>query len=315
MKHILSFLLIVSSLQFSVLSTNAQLIKGNGNVISKERNVSDFTGIDVSNGFDVVLSQGNTENLTITTDENLHKIITSEVVNGILVIKCEKKIKFTKTLKANITLKEINSIKVSGGGDVKTETKLASDLLKLQISGGGDLRANVDVIELNCAVSGGGDVNLSGIIKTFNSKISGGGDLTSEIISNKIICNISGGGDAKITVNEKTSNAIFNLSGGGELVLKIDANELECTLSSGGDARFSGKATNFTAQISGGGDLKAKELITEKAKIEASGGSDVSIYVTKELNVKASGGGDVYYTGNPEIVNIDTSGGSKVHKN
>ncbi|MFO7622016.1 MAG: DUF2807 domain-containing protein, partial [Bacteroidales bacterium] len=54
---------------------NGQIRKtvyGNKEVVTRERQARDFTGIRVSTGIDVYLSQGNNPKLTVEADENLH---------------------------------------------------------------------------------------------------------------------------------------------------------------------------------------------------------------------------------------------------
>jgi|GEM_PF-6157692 len=61
-------------------------IYGQGPVVTEERDISGFNGIKVSSGIDVYLKQGNSEKVRVVADENLHDVIETEVMNGILHI-------------------------------------------------------------------------------------------------------------------------------------------------------------------------------------------------------------------------------------
>jgi hypothetical protein len=70
--------LITSIMIFSATySQTIMPVKGTGPSIDKKFNVSDFKGIDVSGGFDVILVQGSNESLTLTAQENLFEYITA----------------------------------------------------------------------------------------------------------------------------------------------------------------------------------------------------------------------------------------------
>ena len=65
---------------------------------------------------------------------------------------------------------------------------------------------------------------------------------------------------------------------------------------------------------SGACNIKAYELKSDYAKIDASGASNVRITVNKEMSAEASGGSNIYYKGEGLIQNISTGGGASVKR-
>jgi hypothetical protein len=289
-------------------------IKGSGDPVDKNFKVSDFHGIDVSSGFDVILVQGNSEDLTITAQENLFDHITVKVEQGILKIYTERGLMATKPMKARISFKSIDNLKVSGGGDVKCETIIEVQGLDVNISGGGDLSSVINTDELICNISGGGDAEIDGKIKNYNIVLSGGGDLNSNVDAGIIDCSVSGGGDLTLKCKENVKDAYVSTRGGGDITLEIIVEKLKCAVAGGGDATLTGQATSLEIEMSGGGNVYANDFKTQTTTFNVSGGSDIHISVSKELNGNISGGGDVYYSGNPDMVTVDAKGGSEVHK-
>jgi hypothetical protein len=289
-------------------------VKGTGLSIDRKFNISDFKGIDVSSGFDVILVQGSSESLTLTAQENLFEYITVKVENGTLRIYTRNNLRPTQPMKARITFKDISNLKVSGGGDVHSETPVNVEALDVYISGGGDLNSVINSQELKCHISGGGDTELEGRTKDYYIEVSGGGDLKSEVNASIISCRIAGGGDLYLRNEDKTSEADIDVNGGGDADLKISAERLRCSVTGGGDAVLYGQASQFEININGGGDVNARNLSTNITKFNVSGGSDIHVYASKELNGYISGGGDVYYSGNPGKISVDAKGGSEVHK-
>jgi len=289
-------------------------VKGTGTSIDRKFNVSDFKGIDVSSGFDVILVQGSSESLTLTAQENLFEYITAKVENGTLRIYTRNNLRPTQPMKARITFKDISNLKVSGGGDVHSETPLNVETLDVYISGGGDLSSVINSEKLKCHVSGGGDTEIEGKTKEYYIDVSGGGDVKSEVNASNISCRIAGGGDLYLRNEAQDSEADIDINGGGDMDMKINAEKLRCSVSGGGDALISGHASEFEISVNGGGDADARNMSTDITSFNVSGGSDIHVNVSKELSGYISGGGDVYYSGNPEKISVDARGGSEVHK-
>ena len=264
-----------------ISSQSFMTVRGSGPSITKDFKVSGFHGVDVSNGFDVILVQGNSEGLTLTVQENLLEYITVTVDQGILKIYSDKNINATQPMKARITFKDINKLNVSGGGDVSGETPINVQKMDIGMSGGGDVTFNLNSDELKCGISGGGDLKMDGNIKNYDLDLTGGGDVTSVInAATAIECRVSGGGDVKITSKGKTSDAKIDISGGGDLTMELNTDKLKCSLSGGGDASLSGQAGDVIISLNGGGDLNARNLQSGILDFQVSGGSDIHVNVS-----------------------------------
>jgi hypothetical protein len=311
---ILFFLFLLASLTSCVTSQSWVPVKGNGESEEKNYTVTDFHGIDVSGGFDVVLVQGPSDGLTLTAQKNLFEHITVKVDQGILKIYTENNIMATRPLKARITFRSIDNLKVSGGGDVTSETTIEVPDLDVSISGGGDYSTFVNTGKLNFHISGGGDAEINGSIKTYNVDLSGGGDIHSEIASGTVNCRISGGGDMTLLNKEKGTEADIDISGGGDLKVDMNMERLKISVSGGGDATLAGQASELELTINGGGDVFAADLAAGVVTFQVSGGSDVHVNASREITGHISGGGNVYYSGGAEKIDVDARGGSEIHK-
>jgi len=330
-------------------------IKGNGNVVRQARDVGAFTGVVIKSGIDLFIKQASQTSVEIKTDENIQQYIITKVEDGILNVYVEKNRKIWKTnaMDAFVTVKDINSVKVSGGGDVEGQGIIKSDDLKIGISGGGDLELTLDAGATDIGLSGGGDAEIKGAIKKFKAVLSGGGDLELDARLEKIELTLSGGGDAKISGGQDISEAVINISGGGDLEtdmackdikiqtsgggdaeinagnnvemakvsisgggdlnLVLQSKELYLMVGSGSDAWLKGVTDKFSAVIKGGGDLDASHFKVQSAKLKLADGSGARVYVSGDLSADASGGGQIYVSGNPQI-NANLSGGSRIHK-
>ncbi|WP_316842090.1 head GIN domain-containing protein [Pedobacter gandavensis] len=117
----------------------------------------------------------------------------------------------------------------------------------------------------------------------------------------------SGGSDVYGQNTLRTQKLNIRASGGADLSLDIHADDLVLTTSGGADVKLKGKVKNMIVQTSGGSDVEAYQLISDYAKVTASGGSDASVYVNKGLEASASGGSDINYKGNAALNKTSSS--------
>jgi Putative auto-transporter adhesin, head GIN domain len=124
----------------------------------------------------------------------------------------------------------------------------------------------------------------------------------------------SGGSDVTTEGTFSSDSVRLTASGGSDLTIDVAAGSLEAEASGGSDMRLSGSARSARVQSSGGSDLNASRLTADSVDVHSSGGSDLSIAVRDKIVGDASGGSDISYTGNPQTVDVDTSGGADVRR-
>ena len=273
LKFLLLNLIIVATFGCS----NAQLrsIKGNGNVVKETRTVSNFTGVKVSNGIDLYITQDGNEKLELEMDENILKVIKTEVENGILKIYSTRNIRNPKSLKAYLSCKVLNSIVGSSGADIFGKTEIQSDDLYVSLSSAASLK--------------------------------------SQLHSNSIKLSLSSGSDAKVTYNGK--KAIIDASSGSNLNLTSNGLDMaSCDMSSAADINLSGSSKKLIINASSGADLDATDFIAVDVNADISSGSDVDISIVGKLTVDASSGADLTYQGKPTSYNVNCSSGGSVSK-
>ena len=103
-------------------------------------------------------------------------------------------------------------------------------------------------------------------------------------------------------------------SSGANLTMDVNARHLNADCSSGANIKLSGLAKEAELETSSGANLKAQELKTDKCRMRASSGGNVSATVVESLEAKASSGGNVIYYGEPASTSVDASSGGNVHR-
>ncbi|MCK5823497.1 MAG: DUF2807 domain-containing protein [Bacteroidales bacterium] len=182
----------------------SQTIRGNNNVVTKERDVNGFTGITISGVFDVFISQGDNEELKIETDDNVQQFIITEVRKGILNIQLTGNVKRLKTLNVYVTVKNLNSLIILGGNNVTISSALKTDEIEVYLGGESTLTFNVLAKKMECDITDVGIANFNGKVDVFDVRISDDAQLNAFDL-NALSCKLkaSGFSQAKINVIDK----------------------------------------------------------------------------------------------------------------
>ncbi len=120
MKKLLSIAFVIAiTLNSCDFVLTDESVSGNGKVVEREREVSDFHGLKVTNGIDVFFTQGETEELLLIADENFHEHIKIDVMDGILRIGSDVNLRRPKELKIMLKVIELDKIRISSAGDIR----------------------------------------------------------------------------------------------------------------------------------------------------------------------------------------------------
>ena len=199
---------------------DAETITPSDVIITEVREVSGFTGIEISTFGRVNLSQGESESVSIQGSDNVVPVIRTTVRNGVLLIDTDENIYITgmngsNVLTFTIVVKDLTSLTISGAADVEMNG-LSTSNFKFTMSGAGQLGLDaLNADSLDITLSGVGDVELSGEVTTAQIDIPGAGSVrASDLRIQTAEVTIAGLGGATVWV---TDQLIGTISGGGSV--------------------------------------------------------------------------------------------------
>ncbi|MDH4138193.1 MAG: DUF2807 domain-containing protein, partial [Anaerolineae bacterium] len=156
------------------------VIGGSGNVVTEDRPVSNFNRVSLTGVGGVIITQGEEESLTVRADDNIMRYIKTEVENGTLILGFtnevkNKHIRPSKTIKFNLSVRDVTGLDISGAGDVNVAS-LDTDRLEIVVGGAGDVSiSSLTAEELVVHLNGAGNVELAGQVAEQNIEINGFG--------------------------------------------------------------------------------------------------------------------------------------------
>ncbi len=196
----LASILLISLVSVSCIPMGPS-IKGNGNVVTEERNLDSFDKVIASRGVNVYLSQGETQKVVIKADENLIDVIQTEVNDSTLKIFSSANVRKAKSFKVFVTVPNYSEIKTNSGSNVYSETIIKSEELVLTCSSGSNMKMKTDAGKLTAKVSSGANIKLRGSAKTFRGRASSGANLMAEkLVAGDCIVKAGSGANLWITV-------------------------------------------------------------------------------------------------------------------
>ena len=214
-------------------------VKGEGAIITQDRAISNFTGVESNISADVFVKQAAAFKVTVEGQKNVLDLMKTEVKNGLLKISFEKgySIRYKTQLKISVEAPSFERLGMSGSGNVKVEGALTGKNLKLECSGSGDFDiADLKVSSLDLDISGSGNMKIAGSVDNADLSISGSGDVKAgNLVVKMAKCHISGSGNILCNATEK----------------------LDAHVSGSGDIRYKGSPI-LKSRVSGSGDVRAE---------------------------------------------------------
>ncbi len=215
-------------------------IKGKGDVITESLELSTINSIALNGSFNVYLSQGDTQSVSVTGHENIIDVLEKDVSNAHWDIELDRNCARNFELDVYITLVDISNIELNGSGNLTIYELDNLDNVSITLEGSGDIQGessitvsnniilksdgsgrtdlNINALGLHATHNGSGEISLSGGVTAQSISKSGSGSYKAYSLSTEnTTVNSSGSGDTKITANSSLNIA---LNGSGDVFYK-----------------------------------------------------------------------------------------------
>ena len=186
---------------FYISGCKERCIMGSGTQTTENRKVTDFTAIDVSGGFKVILKQDSSLTLKITADDNLLKLIKTTVSGGKLSISTSSNLCSKGSMSVVIGIHQLENINTSGAVEINTDGKINTKDIKLGLAGASKVTMDVNAANVSTDISGLTELNLKGQATSDDIKIAGTGKINAlDFVTGSTSIDISGIGHCGVNV-------------------------------------------------------------------------------------------------------------------
>jgi hypothetical protein len=257
MKLPLSLFLIVlfflPSLACGAFTTNSVI--GPGKIVTQTIDVSGFQHVTLGGFGDVFIEQGQTESLSVETDDNILPLLDIRVKGSELILGTKNGVDInpSKSITYNLTVKDLDAIRLGGSGTFHVGS-LNSGNFGVSVSGSGDVNiSSLEAEDLSIALNGSGNILVENInVNTVDTSLQGSGDikLEGQAATQKVRVNGSGN---YLAGELQTDAAEISVPGSADVTVWAE-DELSIRVSGSGNIRYYGKPV-IDQNISGSGNI------------------------------------------------------------
>lgn len=215
-------------------------ITGSGNLVTQEEAVTGFDEVDVSQSFNVDITQGDTFQVVIRVDDNLveHLNITKQGSTLRINLKPSRNyILNNATLEAEVTMPELVGVDASGSSDVNISGFDSTKSLVVDLSGASTLSGDIQAGDASFDISGSSEVRLTGSAEDIE-------------------VGASGSSEADLS-DFQASNANVDASGASEVVVNLSG-RLNADASGSSDIYYLGNPTLGNIDTSGSSSVQSR---------------------------------------------------------
>jgi hypothetical protein len=231
----ISWSCLVALVLFLGAACSTTTVAGSGRVITKSVPVSSFSKLEVDDAFDVNVTMGDLQQVTLRVDDSLVDRLDVGVSGESLHLRLNPRISVRNgTLHADVTARSLSDVDISGAGHVHLSGDLSGQRLDLRLSGAGGLDGPVQLDEGNVDLSGASNVRLSGSAGHLVVKGSGASELWADQL--------------------QVADLTVNLSGASSASVLV-TNTISAELSGASSLRYRGSPTFTRREVSGGSTI------------------------------------------------------------
>jgi hypothetical protein len=215
-------------------------VQGSGNITKQTREVANFSALGLGMPGSVEVRIGNTEGVTIESDDNIVALIETVVEDGTLKIRpVRRNLQLdTRNLKVFVTAKKLERIAVGGSGSVDAEG-LRGNKLSFDVGGSGSINLrDIEGESISVAMGGSGNLKASGSADKLKISIGGSGKVsTGQLASREAVVSIGGSGQAVVWAKQALS---VSVAGSGDVGYYGEPQVTKSVMGSGTVKRLAG---------------------------------------------------------------------------
>jgi hypothetical protein len=196
----------------------SERVQGSGKIVRQQRDIGHFTGVSNGLAANVEIRIGNTESVTVETDDNLQPLVDTVVEDGMLKIQTTRRNLNlqTRSMKIIVQAKAIDHISLGGSGTIDSDAVRARKV-QLDLGGSGNIKLKgIEADTLSVSLGGSGDLKAAGgSAKNVSISIGGSGDVNlGPVQSSSVSVTIAGSGEATVWAKDALS---LTVAGSGDV--------------------------------------------------------------------------------------------------
>lgn len=213
-------------------------IRGSGDIVTVEPNVSGFDSVDIGHAFEVDIIQSQTFSVVVRVDDNIEEFLIINQRGDTLILDLDDDRMYSNlTLEAQISMPELRSLEASGASDVKFSQFVSLDPFDLEVSGASSADGEIDAGDVDIKLSGASSVELrgSGVDLVLDASGASQADLERFPVNDARL-DVSGASDVSVNVT-----GVLDASASGASNVTYEGDPRLGTIDTSGSSNIEGK--------------------------------------------------------------------------
>jgi len=238
MKSIITILVLAMGTQIATAQWfSNKRVKGNGEVITKTFETSDYDYVAVNNSLDVELIEGTEGSIKVEAESNIMEELEVYTKGDKLIVGVKKGVNIStrKGIRVWVPVEKISGLSLAGSGDVFSDMVLRNNSFDLSLSGSGDIKLHTESKNLKVSLAGSGDITLKGRTEYLEASLAGSGDIEAYGV--------------------KANNVEASVAGSGDVSVFCNGGSMKASIVGSGDLRYKGTTSSVKKSVIGSGDI------------------------------------------------------------
>lgn len=225
----------------------------------------------------------------------------------------------------NSTYAQWGKDKITGNGNVTTETVSTSDYSKIAGIGSVDVHLERGT-EGNIRVTTDSNLQQYVIVEVVDGTLKIRTKKNVYLKTKKGIhvyvpftdisaVSLTGSGDIDSKDTIQATDFAANVTGSGDVTLDVEAQDISAKVTGSGDLELSGSTDNLEVTVTGSGDFDGGDLQARSTDAKVAGSGDAEVNASEYLKARVSGSGDISYGGNPAKRDTKVAGSGTISSN
>jgi hypothetical protein len=215
-----------------LLASGCSLLRSSGDQTTQTRQIAGVAAVRLLTSGDLTITTGGTESLTVTAGANDLTGLTSQVIDGTLILDNKDSIG-SGGISYALTVGPLDRLEVSGSGNATGIGTLRGDSTVLASGSGSVELTGLAMTGVVVDLSGSGGVTLGGTADTQQVTLSGSGGYDgSGLITAEADVEVDGSGSARVQVTDRLSATV---NGSGDITYTGNPPQVDRSTSGSGD--------------------------------------------------------------------------------
>lgn len=186
-----------------------------GEIVKVDKDVTDFTEVELNGSFHVFIKQADVTEVEIVTHSNIHEFIEMIQEADRLVLKQKCGFWLKEPVRVYIKAPDLDKIEVNGASELTMDEPFKTDHLILDCKGASEANLNINCRHFEADIKGASEVDVEGTAETCNLNIRGAADYdAAKLFVKSQNIDIKGAGEARVNAEE---NLNVDVSGAAEV--------------------------------------------------------------------------------------------------